>query len=128
MNFEAIPDLLADIIAEQRRTTEAVVGLAQALAGIRAKVEAERAAAQTAKVEKTTKAAVDTSVDTSVDTPATAAEVDYEAAKKAVLALIKSQGREAAVAVLASYNLKSLQDAKPEQWGPIVQSIAKAAQ
>lgn len=124
MNFEAIPDLLADIIAEQRRTTEAVVGLAQALAGIRAKVEAERAAAQTAKVEKTTKAAVDTSV----DTPATAAEVDYEAAKKAVLALIKSQGREAAVAVLASYNLKSLQDAKPEQWGPIVQSIAKAAQ
>jgi len=109
MNFEAIPDLLADIIAEQRRTTEAVVGLAQA---------------QTAKVEKTTKAAVDTSV----DTPATAAEVDYEAAKKAVLALIKSQGREAAVAVLASYNLKSLQDAKPEQWGPIVQSIAKAAQ
>ena len=111
MNFEAIPDLLADIIAEQRRTTEAVVGLAQALAGIRAKVEAERAAApaQTAKVEKTTKAAVDTSV----DTPATAAEVDYEAAKKAVL---------------ASYNLKSLQDAKPEQWGPIVQSIAKAAQ
>jgi len=125
MNFEAIPDLLADIIAEQRRTTEAVVGLAQALAGIRAKVEAERAAApaQTAKVEKTTKAAVDTSV----DTPATA-EVDYEAAKKAVLALIKSQGREAAVAVLASYNLKSLQDAKPEQWGPIVQSIAKAAQ
>ena len=45
-----------------------------------------------------------------------------------MLALIKSQGREAAVAVLASYNLKSLQDAKPEQWGPIVQSIAKAAQ
>ncbi len=35
MSFESIPNLLADIIAEQQRTTNAVVQLAEALAGNR---------------------------------------------------------------------------------------------
>jgi hypothetical protein len=45
MSFEAIPDLLADILNEQRLTRDAVIQLAQAIAGVRATLPAAPVAA-----------------------------------------------------------------------------------
>lgn len=66
--------------------------------------------------------ALDNSAKLAADTPS------YDEVKAAVLGLVKSKGREAAVGVLKSFGLESAQAAKPEQYAAILAAVKKAGE
>jgi hypothetical protein len=58
-------------------------------------------------------------------TPAVAA-VSYDQVKSAGLALVAAKGKDAVLAVLKKFNLKSAQEAKPDQYPDLLKAIQEA--
>jgi hypothetical protein len=129
MSFEAIPDLLADILEQQRRTTEAVIGLSEAIAGIRAKAVAT---AKEAKPDpKPAAAAASAEAQAQTAPAATTAESRSEPVvigdvNAAIIALAKAKGRDAAVALLGTFGAAKAPELKPEQYADVVAAAKKA--
>jgi len=126
MSFETIPDLLAEILDQQRKTTEAVVCLAEALAGIRAKAKADpkpAAAAPTAPVP-TQSAPAATTVESPSETTAPAVAVGD--VNTAIIGLAKAKGRDAAVAVLQQFGVTKVPELKPAQYADVIAAAQKA--
>jgi len=125
MSFDAIPNLLADLIEEQKKTREAVIQLAEALAGVRAKAEK-------AKAEKPAPAAAAEPPKTEppkVEKPApapAAAVTDYAPVGAAITAFAAANGREAAVAKLATFGVKSGKELKPDQYAAALAAFSAA--
>lgn len=126
MSFEAIPDLLADVLQEQRNTNEVLTRLVEAIAGLRTKVASTKSTAPRAE----TVAAVDTTVDApSVDVSAAATQMlptepapdlpavlDYKADVAPTFAkLLSAKGAPAVVAVLTQFGVKKGAELAPEQ-------------
>lgn len=53
-------------------------------------------------------------------------EVSYDDVSKAVVALHRAKGRQAAVEVLEKFGLPTAREAKPEQWAPIIEACKEA--
>lgn len=139
MTFETIPDLLAELLHEQRRNTEAIVSLAEAIAGARAKAiettkadkskaepkaDAPKAAAAAVSAEpqgQTAPAA--TTAESPSEPTATIAVADVNAA---IIALAKAKGREAAVAVLGTFGVAKVPELKAEQYADVLAAVKKA--
>ena len=126
MSFDAIPDLLADVLQEQRNTNEVLTRLVEAIAGLRTKVASTKGA--TPRPEPV--AAVDTTADApSVDVSAPATQtlatepapdlpavLDYKADVAPTFAkLLSAKGAPAVVAVLTQFGVKKGAELAPEQ-------------
>ena len=127
MSFDAIPDLLADVLQEQRNTNEVLTRLVEAIAGLRTKGAAPRA--------ETVVATANTTVDAlsvnapSVDVAAAATQMlptepapdlptalDYKADVAPTFAkLLSAKGAPAVVAVLTQFGVKKGAELAPEQ-------------
>ena len=127
MSFEAIPDLLADVLQEQRNTNEVLTRLVEAIAGLRAKAASTKSTAPRAE---TVVAAANTTVDApSVDVSAAATQtlptepapdlptvLDYKADVAPTFAkLLSAKGAPAVVAVLTQFGVKKGAELAPEQ-------------
>lgn len=132
MSFDAIPNLLADLIEEQKKTREAVIQLAEALAGVRAKAEK-------AKAEKPAPAPAPAAIGREADAPKAeapkaekpapapaAAVTDYAPVGAAITAFAAANGREAAVAKLATFGVKSGKELKPDQYAAALAAFSAA--
>lgn len=131
-------DLIAGLIAEQRRTTEAVTALAEVLAGTSTKtVEAAKATTDKAieKAKATTEYAEQKAIPTEPADPAPAADAglfetpaatDYATAAQKVTGLAASKGREAAVAVLAKFGAKTLKEVPADKFAEVVAACDEA--
>ena len=128
MSFEAIPDLLADVLQEQRNTNEVLTRLVEAIAGLRTKVASTKSTAP--RAEPVVAAAANTTVDApSVDvaaaatqmlptelTPDLPAVLDYKADVAPTFAkLLSAKGAPAVVAVLTQFGVKKGAELAPEQ-------------
>jgi hypothetical protein len=142
MSFEAIPNLLADLLHEQRLTRDAIITLAEAIAGARAKsAETVKAAKPEASEEKPVAAAqsvkapaptAQTATPETVESPSEpeqAAEVAVSVAdlNAAIIGLAKSKGREAAVAVLTQFGAAKVPELKPSQYADVLAAVKAAA-
>jgi hypothetical protein len=124
-NFAAIPDLLADILAEQRATTEAVTKLMETLAGLRTKMDGAAKAAKavsTKAVAPITDAPAATALTTETaiadpeSTPAASAQLDYKADVAPTFGkLLTTKGAPAVVAVLSKFGVKKGVELAPAQ-------------
>jgi len=94
--YEPITDILSDLLVEQKRTTEAVVSLSQALAGRTNK---------TAPTPQTTHATSSTAELTSL-----------------ILKLANTKGRSQAVDLLAKFDAKSVRELKTEQHATAIEA------
>ena len=128
MTFEAIPGLLADLLQEQRGTREAITGLAEAIAGIRAKsvdtlstkpVAAQAAAAPTAEVPVPSAAAAPLAESAS-EPPS------YQTVANVVTQLSKLKGRNTALELLQTFGVNKLSEAKPDQYAAILAAASQA--
>ena len=97
--YEPITEILSDLLVEQKRTTEAVVSLGQALAGRTNK---------TAPTPQTTHATSSTAELTSL-----------------ILKLANTKGRNQAVELLAKFDAKSVRDLKTEQHAAAIEAAKK---
>ena len=128
MSFEAIPDLLADVLQEQRNTNEVLTRLVEAIAGLRTKVASTKSTAP--RAEPVVAAAANTTVDApSVDVSAAATQtlptepapdlptvLDYKADVAPTFAkLLSAKGAPAVVAVLTQFGVKKGAELAPEQ-------------
>ena len=127
MSFEAIPDLLADVLQEQRNTNEVLTRLVEAIAGLRAKAASTKSTAPRAE---TVAAAANTTVDApTADVAAAATQplptepapdlpavLDYKADVAPTFAkLLSAKGAPAVVAVLTQFGVKKGAELAPEQ-------------
>ena len=132
MSFEAIPDLLADVLQEQRNTNEVLTRLVEAIAGLRTKVASTKSTAPRAEPVV---AAANTTVNApavnapSVDVAAAATQtlptepapdlptvLDYKADVAPTFAkLLSAKGAPAVVAVLTQFGVKKGAELAPEQ-------------
>ena len=94
--YEPITDILSDLLVEQKRTTEAVVSLSQALAGRPNK---------TASAPQTTHATSSTAELTGL-----------------ILKLANTKGRSQAVDLLAKFDAKSVRELKTEQHAAAIEA------
>ena len=133
MSFEAIPDLLADVLQEQRNTNEVLTRLVEAIAGLRTKVASTKSTAP--RAEPVVAAAANTTVNApavnapSVDVAAAATQtlptepapdlptvLDYKADVAPTFAkLLSAKGAPAVVAVLTQFGVKKGAELAPEQ-------------
>ena len=138
MSFDAIPDLLADVLQEQRNTNEVLTRLVEAIAGLRTKVASTKSTAP--RAEPVVAAAANTTVDApsvnapavnapSVDVAAAATQtlptepapdlpavLDYKADVAPTFAkLLSAKGAPAVVAVLTQFGVKKGAELAPEQ-------------
>ena len=107
------------------------------IAAINAQAAGGTAVKVTNTTTKTTKAATTSPVPAPAEkakepaAPAPAAtdsDVTYQEASKAVIGLKNAKGRDAAVAVLAQFNAKNLQEVKPEDFAAVVKACQEAAE
>lgn len=128
MSFDAIPDLLADMLQEQRNTNEVLIRLVETLAGLRTKVDGT---ARTAKAvigkaaAPSTEAAVAAADETeapaavpapSEPAPGIPAPLDYKVDVAPTFAkLLTAKGAPAVVALLAQFGVKKGVELTPEQ-------------
>lgn len=126
-------DMLARILDAVERTNEAVTRLAEAIAGARAKLEADKAIgkAQAVAVEppktEAPKAQPVKAPPPKAETPkAEAPAATYQDAANAVTRLAKAKGREAAVAVLQRFGATKLPDVPETRWGEVVAACEQA--
>jgi hypothetical protein len=142
MTFEAIPDLLADILEQQRKTTDAIIGLAEALAGARAKaIETTKAdkpkaepkadagkpaAAAPSAESQAPSAAAATTAEFPSEPVADAPAIAIADVNAAIIALAKAKGRDAAVAVLGTFGVAKAPELKAEQYADVVAAAKKA--
>lgn len=94
--YEPITDILNDLLVEQKRTTEAVVSLRHALAGLSNK---------TAPSPQTTHATSSTAELTSL-----------------ILKLANTKGRNQAIELLAKFDAKSVRELKTEQHAAAIEA------
>lgn len=132
MSFDTIPDLLADVLQEQRNTNEVLTRLVETLAGLRTKVDG---AAKTAKavISKASTPSTEASVATSEapaesapaaeqtspasePAPGIPASLDYKVDVAPTFAkLLTAKGAPAVVALLAQFGVKKGVELAPEQ-------------
>ena len=126
MSFEAIPDLLADVLQEQRNTNEVLTRLVEAIAGLRTKVASTKGATPRPEPVAAAVATVDApSVDVSAaatqplptePAPDLPAVLDYKADVAPTFAkLLSAKGAPAVVAVLTQFGVKKGAELAPEQ-------------
>ena len=123
MSFDAIPDLLADVLQEQRNTNEVLTRLVEAIAGLRAKVASSKGAAP--RTEPVIAAVDALTVDVAVPATQTQATepapdlpavLDYKADVAPTFAkLLSAKGAPAVVAVLTQFGVKKGAELAPEQ-------------
>jgi len=139
MTFETIPDLLAELLAEQRRNTEAIIGLAEALAGIRAKAATTvKAAKEQAPEPEQTPAPKPAAAAPTAPAPAPSAPaattvvspsepaIAVAEVNAAIIGLAKARGRDTAVAVLQQFGVVKVPELKPEQYADVIAAAQKA--
>jgi len=142
MSFEAIPHLLADILQEQKNTNEAVIRLAEAIAGIRAKIEAPTVAAKAAATKAIAKAAtpapetppvvapvadVPATAPAPTPTPEASAPLEYKKDVAPTLAkLLSAKGAPAIVELLSKFSVSKGVDLQAAQL-PDALAAAQAA-
>jgi len=140
MTFEAIPHLLADILQEQKNTNDAIIRLAEAIAGVRAKIEAPTVAAKAAATQAIAKAAtpapeIPPAVAPAANVPAAApastpespAPLDYKKDVAPTFAkLLSAKGAPAIVELLSKFSVKKGVDLQTAQL-PEALAAAQAA-
>lgn len=117
-----VEDLLASLIWEQRQTRDAILSLAEALAGVRADVEH---GASTVKPDTT----IDAEPAAAKETPPPAApedqeeqeEVDINRLREAFAAKSRDGKKEELKELLSSYGAKKLPDLKESQYAEVLQ-------
>ena len=124
-NFAVIPDLLADILAEQRATTEAITKLMETLAGLRTKFDGAAKAAKTviataaapiADAPAATALPIEAPVAAPEPAQASTAQLDYKADVAPTFAkLLTAKGAPAVVAVLSTFGVKKGIELAPAQ-------------
>jgi hypothetical protein len=133
--IDCVPNLLADILTEQQRTTAAITKLAEALAGIRANATkyAEQKAittepAMTApEAAKATEAVIEKAKAKPVEAaPVAAPAADYAATAKKVTDLAGAKGREAAVGILAKFSAKTLKEIPADKFAEVIAACDEA--
>ncbi len=97
--YEPLTAILSDLLVEQKRTTDAVVSLSQALTGRNNKTPA-----------------------TSTTTHATSTTAEITSL---VLKLANTKGRQQAVDLLAKFDAKSVRDLKTEQHAAAIEAAKK---
>lgn len=97
--YEPLTAILSDLLVEQKRTTDAVVSLSQALTGLNNKTPA-----------------------TSTTTHATSTTAEITSL---VLKLANTKGRQQAVDLLAKFDAKSVRDLKAEQHAAAIEAAKK---
>ena len=107
---EATCNLLANILAAQNQTTEAVVKLAEALAGIRAQKTAGDTAAAKAEAAK---------VEATSATAAAATPITYEQVRDRIVAIPKEDAR----LILAELGVKKLSEMKAEDFPKVMAEL-----
>lgn len=131
MSFDAIPDLLADVLQEQRNTNEVLTRLVETLAGLRTKVDgaARTAKAMISKVAAPSTVTVATAEALAVAStaaeqispasepaPSLPAALDYKVDVAPTFAkLLTAKGAPAVVALLARFGVKKGVELVPEQ-------------
>lgn len=125
MSFEAIPTLLADMLQEQKNTTEAITKLMETLAGLRTKFDGAAKAAKTvvataaapiADAPAATALPIETPVAAPEPARATVAQLDYKADVAPTFAkLLSAKGAPAVVAVLSTFGVKKGIELAPAQ-------------
>lgn len=119
MSFEMIPDLLANILEEQKRTNDALVALAKSLA---VAAEAQRYREQKAIVaEPPMQAPVEQSPELADP------QQFYLEAAEAIKELAKARGRDAATQVLEAHGLTNLKAVPQPEWPRVLPAVAAAA-
>lgn len=116
---ERVEDLLATLIREQQQTHDAILTLAEALAGVRADVER---GASTVKPD----AAKDAEPAAAKETPSPAApeeqeEVDINRLREAFAAKSRDGKKARLKELLSSYGAKKLPDLKESQYAEVLQ-------
>ena len=120
MSFDAIPDLLADVLQEQRNTNEVLTRLVEAIAGLRVKA-ANTKAATAAPISEPAVAPVDLAAPATQTLPAEPAPdlpaaLDYKADVAPTFAkLLSAKGAPAVVAVLTQFGVKKGVELTPGQ-------------
>ncbi|MCM8595153.1 hypothetical protein [Accumulibacter sp.] len=128
MSFDAIPDLLADVLQEQRNTNELLTRLVETLAGLHTKVGGAARTATAAISKAAAPEAEAQTVSTATHVPATALTettttepppsptLDYKADVAPTFArLLTAKGAPAVVALLATFGVKKGVELVPEQ-------------
>ncbi|MCX7140815.1 MAG: hypothetical protein NT123_06900 [Proteobacteria bacterium] len=125
MSFEAIPNLLADMLQEQKNTTEAITKLMETLAGLRTKFDGAAkaaktviatAAAPTADVPAATTLPIEAPAAAPAAAQASTAQLDYKADIAPTFAkLLSAKGAPAVVAVLSTFGVKKGIELAPAQ-------------
>ena len=120
MSFEAIPDLLADVLQEQRNTNEVLTRLVEAIAGLRVKAGGTKSATA-APIPQPVVAPVDVAAPATQTLPTEPAPdlpavLDYKADVAPTFAkLLSAKGAPAVVAVLTQFGVKKGAELAPEQ-------------
>lgn len=127
MSYDDIPALMTQLVEEQRRTTEAVICLAETLAGIRAK------ATQPAEAPAPKPQAAVPTVESRAPSAAAAptvesrSDVTREQVSAAVLKLVKVKGRDAALSILAAHGASKVPELDPSAYVAVYQAATEAA-
>lgn len=136
----AVPDLLANLIEEQRKTRETMIEFGQVLGGLRsAMTPADQAPLQDAApgkpapaAEKGSKKTTSPSTSekaTAAGTPAASpapAEISYDQISKAVISVAQKKGRDAAVALLSKFGAGKATELKPEQYADVLAAVEES--
>lgn len=142
---EGVPNLLADILEEQRRTNDLLSKFVLAIQSGAAKSEAGKAienaktaaayveqkavkAEPSAPAEEVKPAHAEHTQDAKAADQAAefAPAADYKAAAAKVTALANAKGREAAVEILAKFSAKTLKDVPAEKFGEVIDACNEA--
>lgn len=120
--LEAVPNLLADILAAQRDTTEAITKLTEAIAGVRTKVEAVKNETQQAIAKAATKPgapATPPAVPSSTATPAVSGPaITYEEARAAIAAI----PRPKAIEILKGLGVAKLSELTADKFPAVIEA------
>lgn len=131
MTFEAIPDLLADILQEQKNTNEVLTRLLEAFAGLRApaaaaKAETKKAIAKAAEAIPDT-AAAEVTATAPASPPAAPDPLEYKKDLGPTFAkLLTDKGPMVVVEVLSRFGVKKGCELPVEQLQPAL-AAAQAA-
>ena len=120
MTFEAIPDLLANILAEQQRTTEAVTKLAEAIAGIKTKPAPVPRETKEPKAEAKPAESVTEVAEPVTEPPKAGIVTDPAATLKVAQDLLMGMPRPDAVAILGKFGVKRLTELDASKYAEVI--------
>lgn len=112
-------DMQANILAAIEKNTDAVIKLAEALAGIRAKTEAAKVETTKAiEKAKTPPCAAHDAETAKVEAPAATGTVTFDEAKKALMAIPTDRAR----AILKSLGVSKLSELDADRYADVVEA------